>query len=194
MQRPITPSPVTEIMLAHKVFIGIGSNIGERLCHLQEAVSRLALLDETSVCAVSSIYMTEPIGDTEQNRFYNGVLLLETSLSPEELRLQCKTIEQELGRPDTYSRWSPRVIDLDILLYDSTCIHSETLSIPHTELHRRKFVLIPLLDIANPLHPLIRQTIMQLLNCCPDRSVLVRIKESVEIKKKDGLPTIGVRL
>ena len=78
MQRPITPSPVTEIMLAHKVFIGIGSNIGERLCHLQEAVSRLALLDETSVCAVSSIYMTEPIGDTEQNRFYNGVLLLET--------------------------------------------------------------------------------------------------------------------
>ena len=175
-------------MQAHKVFIGIGSNIGNRLCHLQEAVSRLNLLHETSVCAVSSIYMTEPIGDTEQHRFYNGVILLETSFSPEELRVRCKTIEQELGRPDTYSRWSPRVIDLDILLYDSTCIHSETLSIPHSELHRRKFVLIPMLDIANPVHPVIQQTILQLLKCCPDRSVPVRIKESVEIKKKTDFP------
>jgi 2-amino-4-hydroxy-6-hydroxymethyldihydropteridine diphosphokinase len=188
MQKPITPPPVTKIMLAHKVFIGIGSNVGERLGHLQDAVSQLALLDETSVCAVSSIYMTEPIGDTEQNRFYNGVLLLETSFSPEELRQQCKIIEQELGRPDTYSRWSPRVIDLDILLYDSTCIHSETLSIPHRELHRRKFVLIPLLDIANPLHPVMQQTILQLLKYCPDQSVLVRIKERVEIKKKTDSP------
>ena len=90
-------------MPAHKVFIGIGSNIGNRLCHLQEAVNQLALLDETSVSAVSSIYMTEPIGDTELNRFYNGVILLDTLFSPEELRLQCKTIEQELGRPDTLS-------------------------------------------------------------------------------------------
>ena len=184
MQRQITPPPVTEIMPAHKVFIGIGSNIGDRLCHLQEAVNQLALLDETSVSAVSSIYMTEPIGDTELNRFYNGVILLDTLFSPEELRLQCKTIEQELGRPDTYSRWSPRVIDLDILLYDSTCSNSETLSIPHTELHHRNFVLIPLLDIANPVHPVMQTTILQLLNSCPDRSVLVRIKESVEIKKK----------
>ena len=175
-------------MLAHKVFIGMGSNIGDRLCHLQEAVSLLALLDETSVCAVSSIYMTEPIGETEQNRFYNGVILLDTSFSPEELRLQCKIIEQELGRPDTYSRWSPRVIDLDILLYDNTCIYSETLTIPHTELHRRKFVLIPLLDIANPVHPVMQKTIQQLLNCCPDRSVLVRITESGGIKKKTDFP------
>ncbi|MEI7934103.1 MAG: 2-amino-4-hydroxy-6-hydroxymethyldihydropteridine diphosphokinase [Chlorobiaceae bacterium] len=188
MQRLITPHPVPEIMLAHKVFIGIGSNIGDRLGHLQDAVYQLALLDETSLCAISSIYMTEPIGDTEQHRFYNGVLLLETSLSPEELRLQCKNIERALGRPDFYSRWSPRVIDLDILLYDSTLIHSDTLSIPHRELPRRKFVLIPLLDIANPLHPVMQQTILQLLNCCPDRSVLVRIKESVEIKKKTDPP------
>ena len=76
-----------------------------------------------------SIYMTEPVGESEQNRFYNGVLQLETSLPPEELRRQCKTIEQELGRPDAYPRWSPRVIDLDILLYDDLCImHRNTLN------------------------------------------------------------------
>jgi len=174
-------------MAKHNVFIGIGSNIGERLDHLQEAVDRLSLLDDTVVSAVSSIYMTEPVGESEQNRFYNGVLQLETSLPPEELRRQCKIIEQELGRPDTYPRWSPRVIDLDILLYDDLIIQTETLSIPHPELHCRKFVLIPLLDIANPEHPALQQTILQLLECCTDRSVLIKTRESVRIKK-DGAP------
>ncbi len=171
-------------MPMHSVFIGIGSNIGERLHHLQEAVDRLSQLDETTVSAVSSIYMTEPVGECEQNRFYNGVLQLETSLSPEELRRQCKTIEQELGRPDSYPRWSPRVIDLDILLYDNAIIQTETLSIPHPELHCRKFVLIPLLDIGNPQHPAIEQTILQLLECCTDRSVLIKTREKIRIKKR----------
>lgn len=171
-------------MPTHKVFIGIGSNIDERLQYLQEAIDMLAVLDNTSICAVSSIYITEPIGNTEQNRFYNGVILLETSLLPEELRRQCKTIEQELGRPDTYQRWSPRVIDLDILLYDNIYFHTETLSIPHPEMDHRKFVLIPLLDIANPVHPVKQQTIRQLLEYCNDRSVLIRIKEGLGIKKR----------
>ena len=179
-------------MPRHKVFIGIGSNIGNRLRHLQEAVDRLAHLDETSVRAISSIYMTEPVGESEQNRFFNGVLQLETSFQAEELRWQCKTIEQELGRPDFYPRWSPRVIDLDILLYDDTSIQTETLSIPHPELHCRKFVLVPLLDIANPLHPAMQQTILQLLECCNDRSVLIKIKERVEIKK--GEPGLKLSL
>jgi 2-amino-4-hydroxy-6-hydroxymethyldihydropteridine diphosphokinase len=187
MLKLISLQPVPEIMPIHKAFIGIGSNIGDRLRNLQEAVNLLALLDETSVCAVSSIYMTEPVGESEQNRFYNGVLQLETSLSPEELRRQCKTIEQELGRPDAYPRWSPRVIDLDILLYDSLCLSTETLSIPHAELHCRKFVLVPLLDIANPLHPAMQHTILQLLEVCSDRSVLIRIRDGIRIKKNGPL-------
>jgi 2-amino-4-hydroxy-6-hydroxymethyldihydropteridine diphosphokinase len=182
MLKPTTPLPVIKIMLFHKVFIGIGSNIGDRLHHLQEAVNRLALLDETKVGAVSAIYMTEPVGESEQNRFYNGVVLLETSLPPEELRMECKTIEQELGRPDAYPRWSPRVIDLDILLYDDMRLLTKTLSIPHPELHCRKFVLIPLLDIANPLHPIIQQSMLQLLESCHDRSVLIKIKQGLRIK------------
>ncbi len=180
-------------MPKHNVFIGIGSNIGERLHHLQEAVDRLSMLDETGVSVVSSIYMTEPVGECEQNRFYNGVLQLETSLSPEELRRQCKTIEQELGRPDAYPRWSPRVIDLDILLYDDAIIQTETLSIPHPELHCRKFVLIPLLDIANPLHPAMQRTMRQLLECCNDRSVLIKTRESIRIKKKTKHLPKGLR-
>lgn len=170
-------------MLTHKLFIGIGSNIGDRLNHLQEAVERLDLIEETRVCEVSSVYMTEPVGEIEQNRFYNAVLLLETTLSPEELRQQCKTIELELGRPDAYPRWSPRVIDLDILLCDDLCIHTEILSIPHPELHRRKFVLIPMLDIANPMHPETQKSILQHLEQCSDQSVLIRIRESIRIKK-----------
>ncbi len=174
-------------MPMHKVFIGIGSNIGNRLVHLQEAMDLLMEIEDTSVCAVSSIYMTEPIGETEQHRFYNGVLLLKTPLSPEDLRRRCKTIEQNLGRPDTYPRWSPRVIDLDILLYDGLCLSTETLSIPHPELPHRKFVLIPLLDIANPLHPETGKSTRQLLQCCKDPSVLVRTKEKITIKK-GGIP------
>ena len=174
--------------MMHKVFIGIGSNIGNRIHHLQEAVDKLMKLDDTSVCGVSSIYMTEPIGETEQNRFYNGVILLETLLPPEELRLKCKTIEHDLGRPDGYPRWSARVIDLDILLYDDAIIQTETLSIPHPELHCRKFVLIPLLDIANPQHPSLRHTILQLLKCCNDQSVLIKTRESIRIKKNGAPP------
>jgi 2-amino-4-hydroxy-6-hydroxymethyldihydropteridine diphosphokinase len=184
MPKPITPPHVTEMMPIHNVFIGIGSNIGDRLQHLQDAVDLLTLLKETSVCAVSSVYMTEPVGESEQNRFYNAVVLLETLLPPEELRMQCKAIEQELGRPDAYPRWSPRVIDLDILLYDELCLHTGTLSIPHPELHCRKFVLIPLLDIANPLHPAMQRSILQLLECSSDQSVLIRIKNRILIKKR----------
>jgi len=172
-------------MLRHKVFIGIGSNIGNRLKNLQDAIDLLDQLDNTSVCSVSSIYLTEPIGETEQNRFYNGVILLETLLPPEELRLKCKRIEQELGRPEGYPRWSARVIDLDILIYDDLCLHTETLSIPHPELEHRKFVLVPLLDIANPLQPGTGLTIRQLLQCCEDQSVLIRTKEKITKKRRN---------
>ncbi|WP_040433289.1 2-amino-4-hydroxy-6-hydroxymethyldihydropteridine diphosphokinase [Chlorobium ferrooxidans] len=168
-------------MTPHKVFIGIGSNIGDRLHHLQEAVDRVSLLENTAVVKVSHVYMTEPVGEAGQNRFYNGVVLLDTALAPEELRRQCKIIEQELGRPETYPRWSPRVIDLDILLYDDLVISTPALTIPHPELHCRKFVLLPMLDIANPLYPATGENTLQLLDRCIDRSVLIRVRESIRV-------------
>ncbi|MEI8031862.1 MAG: 2-amino-4-hydroxy-6-hydroxymethyldihydropteridine diphosphokinase [Chlorobiaceae bacterium] len=168
----------------HKAFIAIGSNIGNRHCHLQEAIDCLERADSTSVSGLSAVYMTEPVGETDQERFYNAVVLLETALSAEELRRQCKKIEQELGRPEAYRRWSPRVIDLDILLYDNLSMSTPELTIPHPELPERKFVLIPLLDIANPVHPVLQRSILELLERCPDRSVLIMLKEPLRHKKK----------
>ncbi|NTU97783.1 MAG: 2-amino-4-hydroxy-6-hydroxymethyldihydropteridine diphosphokinase [Chlorobiaceae bacterium] len=170
-------------MSRHKAYIAVGSNIGNRLMHLQEAVEMLEKLTGTTVNAVSAVYMTEPVGDTDQERFFNGVVLLETVLEPEALRQSCKTIERDLGRPEAYRRWSPRVIDLDILLFDNLCIRSETLCIPHPEMHNRKFVLVPLLDISNPLHPSSGETASGLLRKCSDRSVLVKLKETLAMKQ-----------
>ncbi|NTU94142.1 MAG: 2-amino-4-hydroxy-6-hydroxymethyldihydropteridine diphosphokinase [Chlorobiaceae bacterium] len=160
-------------------YIGIGSNVGDRFANLQQAVELLSQAPETTVTAVSRVYMTEPVGDIEQDRFFNGVVTVLTGLDPLELRTRCKSIEQQLGRPDRYRRWSPRTIDLDILLYGDLCVMTELLIIPHAELHRRKFVLVPMLDIDNPMHPLLHRSIAELLRTCGDHSVPIRLTEQL---------------
>jgi 2-amino-4-hydroxy-6-hydroxymethyldihydropteridine diphosphokinase len=162
-------------------YIGIGSNVGNRLGYLQQAVDHLAQLPGTTVSGASRVYMTEPFGDPDQERYFNAVVAVQTSLDPADLRTRCKAIEHDLGRPDQYQRWSPRTIDLDILLYGDRCIESDLLVIPHAEMHHRKFVLIPLLDIANPVHPHLRHSIAELLKSCEDHSVPVRLVEELKI-------------
>lgn len=163
-------------------YIGIGSNVGDRFARLQQAVDRLDHLPGTRVTGVSGVYMTEPFGDPDQERYFNAVVAVATSIGPAELRAQCKAVEQQLGRPDHYQRWSPRTIDLDILLYGDLCIESDLLVIPHAEMHRRKFVIIPLLDIANPEHPRLHCSIADLLETCGDPSVPIRLTEKLEIR------------
>jgi 2-amino-4-hydroxy-6-hydroxymethyldihydropteridine diphosphokinase len=163
-------------------YIGIGSNVGDRFANLQQAVDRLARLPETGVTGVSRVYMTEPFGDPGQERYFNAVVAVATSLDPAALRSHCKAIEQSLGRPLDYQRWSPRTIDLDILLYGDLCLNSELLVIPHAEMHRRKFVIVPLLDLGNPLHPLLRHPISSLLETCGDHSVPVRLVKKLQIR------------
>jgi 2-amino-4-hydroxy-6-hydroxymethyldihydropteridine diphosphokinase len=165
-------------------YIGIGSNVGDRLSYLQQAVNHLSRLPDTYVTGVSRVYMTEPFGDPDQERYFNAVVEVRTSLDPAELRTRCKAIEHELGRPDQYRRWSPRTIDLDILLYGDLCIDSDLLVIPHAEMQRRKFVLVPLLDIANPLHPRLHHPIAELLKSCDDRSVPVRLVENLRFNRE----------
>ncbi|NTW54397.1 MAG: 2-amino-4-hydroxy-6-hydroxymethyldihydropteridine diphosphokinase [Chlorobaculum sp.] len=162
-------------------YIGIGSNVGDRLGWLQQAVAHLSRLPGTAVNGVSRVYMTEPFGDPDQERYFNAVVAVGTALEPAELRARCKAIEHELGRPDHYQRWSPRTIDLDILLYGDCCIENELLVIPHAEMHRRKFVLVPLLDIANPQHPRLRRSIADLLKSCDDHSIPIRLMEKLLI-------------
>jgi len=163
-------------------YIGIGSNVGDRLAYLQGAVDRLAGLELTSVTGVSRVYMTEPFGDPDQERYFNAVVAIETGLDPTGLRSACKAIERDLGRPEEYQRWSPRTIDLDILLYGDLCIETDLLSIPHAEMHHRKFVIVPLLDIANPQHPRLHCPIADLLRTCGDNSVPVRLAEQLSFK------------
>ncbi|NTU67632.1 MAG: 2-amino-4-hydroxy-6-hydroxymethyldihydropteridine diphosphokinase [Chlorobiaceae bacterium] len=163
-------------------YIGIGSNVGDRFSNLQAAVDLLAGTPLTSVSAVSRAYITEPVGNIEQADFFNAVVKIETDLDPASLRSRCKEIEQKLGRPQSYLRWSPRTIDLDILLYGDLCMKDELLVIPHAELHRRKFVLVPLLDIDNPVHPLLHLTTADLLKSSGDHSTPLLLTQKLVIR------------
>lgn len=136
-----------------RAFISIGSNIGDRLDHLQGAIRALHSHDGISVLSVSSIYETAPVGYTDQADFLNLAIGLETELGAHELLAVCKEIEQELGRVRDI-RWGPRTVDLDILLYNNEVIEAEGLEVPHPRMHERAFVLVPLLEIAPAIgHP-----------------------------------------
>ncbi|HEX5564458.1 MAG TPA: 2-amino-4-hydroxy-6-hydroxymethyldihydropteridine diphosphokinase [Sporosarcina sp.] len=129
-------------------YLSIGSNLGDRLAILQEAVRALDSNEKMDVTSVSAVYETEPVGYTEQPNFLNIVVELQTSLDPFELLAACQSIEQSLGRVRDI-RWGPRTADLDILLYNNETIVSENLTVPHPRMHERAFVLIPLLEL-NP--------------------------------------------
>ncbi|HSF30903.1 MAG TPA: 2-amino-4-hydroxy-6-hydroxymethyldihydropteridine diphosphokinase [Candidatus Tectomicrobia bacterium] len=129
-----------------RAFIGLGSNVGDRLGFLQQAVMRLREVAGVQVTKASSVYETEPVGPVDQAWFLNAVVEVETSLSPHALLDQTQQIERGLGRDTTY-RWGPRTIDLDILLHDDIQVKTATLEIPHAELCHRAFVMIPLLEL-----------------------------------------------
>ncbi len=164
------PDKTESPMNFHSVFLGAGSNSGNRLDYLQRACSMLETLPDTSITGISPVYLSEPLGITDQDMFYNAVIRIRTALNPRELLGSIKTIETALGRPEQHKRWGPRVIDLDILLYGQIVADSDGLTIPHPEMHKRKFVLHPLLDIDNPDHPVLHCKVSELLEKCPDSS------------------------
>lgn len=131
-------------MNVHRTYIGIGSNLGDRAGNLSRAVAALARIGRIVRC--SSTYRTEPWGRLDQPEFLNAVVLLETKLSPYDLLAALAAIERRLGRTDG-ERWGPRVIDLDILLYDDLTLDEESLRVPHPHLAERAFVLVPLAEL-----------------------------------------------
>lgn len=148
----------------HTVYVSIGSNMGERETHLQTAVQTLDARKDTSVERISKFMETEPYGYLEQDKFLNGMLELKTLLTPEELLDVIHEIEENAGRERTV-RWGPRVLDLDIIMYDSLVLDTEQLVIPHVDMQNRDFVLIPLMEIAPSLrHPVLNKTVGQLRN------------------------------
>lgn len=146
----------------HRVYIALGSNMGEKKAYLDEAVSKLSALAGCSVKKVSDWIATAPYGVTDQAEFLNGVLELETLLTPQELLDELHAIEAEAHR-ERILRWGPRTLDLDILLYDNEVIDTENLHIPHIDMQNRYFVLEPLSQIAPWVrHPVLNKTIEQL--------------------------------
>jgi 2-amino-4-hydroxy-6-hydroxymethyldihydropteridine diphosphokinase len=149
--------------ITHQVYVGIGSNVGNKRENFFEAVARLAKLPDTRVLKESSLYESEPLGDAKE-WYVNGAVEIETKFKPDMLLKKFKNIERAMGRKKIKKRWGARVIDLDILLYDSAVIKKKTLRIPHPEMPTRKFVLIPLSEIApQVVHPELGVTISEML-------------------------------
>ena len=147
----------------HTAYVALGSNMGDRRAFLDGAVMSLGRLPHTKVVKVSSYYETPPYGMTEQADFLNGCLKLLTLLTPEELLDGLLGIEREAGR-ERVVRWGPRTLDLDIIFYDSLVLESEDLCIPHVEMHKRRFVLEPLCEIAPyKRHPVYGRTVREML-------------------------------
>lgn len=137
-------------MSQHSVYLGLGANIEQPAQQLERA---LRVLDEHAHITLeqhSQLYISAPVGPQDQPDFINAAAHIKTSLSPQQLLAELKHIEHAFGRIK-HRHWGERCIDLDILLYDQLTLHTDELTIPHREMHKRAFVLIPLLDIAPKL-------------------------------------------
>lgn len=128
-------------------YIGLGSNIGDRLFYLQQSLKLLAREPDIFLRASSRVYETAPVGGPPQGRFLNAACSLKTSLPPVLLLRRLLAVEQKLGR-ERRQRWGPRTVDLDLLIYGQVAMCTPALVLPHPRMLTRSFVLLPLLDIA----------------------------------------------
>ena len=146
-----------------KVYVGLGSNLGNREANLTRAITRIDACEDICVKVKSGFYETKPVGGPPQPDYLNCAIALETVIEPQALLKEFKEIEKELGRKPGV-RWGPRIIDLDILLYGDVVINDHNLKIPHESMHKRIFVLEPLCEISPDIrHPVLGKKISELL-------------------------------
>lgn len=161
------------------LFIGFGSNLGDRMDFCDRAITLLGLLPGCQVAGLSSLYETEPVADAGEpgaGWFVNGVVQLQTELPPRTLLAACREIERALGRNPEH-RPGPRTLDLDLLFYGACIINELGLIVPHPRLHHRRFVLAPMAELDPTWrHPVLHQTVRELLDQLGDSSVVRRLE------------------
>ncbi len=158
----------------NKAYLLTGGNTGNRRAHLHQAIE---LINQFcgQVLKQSSLFETGAWGNTKQASFLNQALLVSTTLTPDELMLKLLFLEENMGRV-RLEKFGPRIIDIDILLYNREVFHSELVTIPHAELANRRFALIPLIEIApRAKHPVLKKSIQQLLKECSDELSVKKI-------------------
>jgi 2-amino-4-hydroxy-6-hydroxymethyldihydropteridine diphosphokinase len=160
-------------MSTHTAYLSLGSNLGDRAANIERA---LALLATSGVRTIhrSSLYKTEPVEFTAQGWFLNLAVEVETGLMPRQLLHALRNVEQEMGRRRIV-RAGPRILDIDILIYGTSIVRTAELEIPHPRMAERRFVLVPMAEIApNLRHPVLKLTMLELLASTQDRSQVFR--------------------
>jgi len=153
----------------HTVYLSLGSNLGNRADNIKQAIT--SLRPQMDVKAKSKVYETPPWGYTEQSTFLNQVVKVKTYVEPEPLLKHLKRLEVALGRQATF-HYGPRLIDIDILFYDDLVLETPILTLPHPHMHKRGFVLRPMMDIAPDLmHPVEKKSIRELIVLCDLRGI-----------------------
>jgi len=166
------------ILTMKKVFLGIGTNLGDREVNLGSAVECIRESIGRVVC-ISSVYETEPWGFSSDDQFLNMVVEVETAHKPSGLLGRMLMIEAKMGRLRSGEGYSSRLIDLDILLFGNKVMNTKSLVIPHPRLHERKFVLVPLCEIAPGfVHPVLKKDIKALLKECTDKSRILKVEKT----------------
>ena len=156
-----------------EIILALGTNVGDKRKNLEKAINYLS--EFLFIEKLSSIYLTKPVGEKNQDTFFNMVVKGKTSLSPFELLKFCKSIEKKVGRVYRY-HWGPREMDIDIIFYGNLILSSQELTVPHPLMHKRDFVLIPLLEVDKDyIHPVLNLRIKDLLLWIDEVSILDKI-------------------
>ena len=155
-------------MNPHTVYIAVGSNIGDKMANCQNGIDSVIREACATLVGQSPFYKTEPVGYEDQDWFVNGVFCIQTDLEPKDLLEKTQAIQTKAGRKKDMIRNGPRILDLDILLFDDRIINSRYLTVPHPRMHQRRFVLQPFCDISPDIvHPIFKKDMKALLDELP---------------------------